>query len=203
MLKNKNFLLTVILPIFVSLIIGVIIIILNSQSILQTRAKSEIASEKKNMSDNIAKMKDEKQSLTYTAAEYDTILEENRLLVDEVTALTDELADYNTRIEAAKETVADLDSQISEKTTYKDNLQSLPTSQTGTKKTYTDKTLTVPLDISEGRYTAEGSGTLMIYTGSKLEDKAQNTVSYTFDVKSGQTLKIVGTLTLTKIINNE
>ena len=132
MLKNKNFLLTVILPIFVSLIIGVIIIILNSQSILQTRAKSEIASEKKNMSDNIAKMKDEKQSLTYKAAEYDTILEENRLLVDEITALTDELADYNTRIEAAKETVADLDSQISEKTTYKDNLQSLPTSQTVT-----------------------------------------------------------------------
>lgn len=203
MLKNKNFLLTVILPIFVSLIIGVIIIILNSQSILQTRAKSEIASEKKNMSDNIAKMKDEKQSLTYKAAEYDTILEENRLLVDEVTALTDELADYNARIEEAKETVADLDSQISEKTTYKDSLQSLPTAQTGAKKTYTDKTLTVSLDISEGRYTAEGSGTLMIYTGSKLEDKAQNTVSYTFDVKSGQTLKIVGTLTLTKIINNE
>ena len=203
MLKNKNFILTVILPIFLSLIAGIVIIILNSRSVLHTRATSVVAYEKKEMTQNIDKMKAEKQELTYKAAEYDTILEENRILLDEVSALTDELNSYNTSIEAAKQAITELDAKISEKTAYIDSLKTLPGSQTGTSKSYTDKTLVVPLDISEGRYTAEGSGTLMIYMGAKLIDKAQDTVSYTFDVKSGQTIKITGTLTLTKIIEQE
>lgn len=205
MLKNKNFILTVILPIFISILIGIIIIILNSQSILHTRATAVIASEKSSMNSSMSDMKKEKTNLLKKAAEYDKILEDNKLLLDEINSLTNELADYTESINNSNQTIKDLDTAIADKTAYNESLNSITQSTKGEKKSYTNKTLTVPLDISAGRYIAEGQGTLMIYTGTKLNDKAHDlsltdTHSYTFDVKSGQSVKIVGTLSLTKIL---
>ncbi len=204
MLKNKSFILTVILPIFISLIIGILIIVLNNSAVLNTRAAATIAREKSSMNQNMSKLKKEKNELSHKEAELDKILEENKILINEITALTDEIDDYTVSIENAKKTITELDSAITDKTAYNESLKGLSQNNPQSKKTYTNKTLTVPLDISEGRYIAEGTGTLMIYTGSKLKDKAQDlslidTHSYTFDIQSGQSVKIVGTVSLTKI----
>lgn len=204
MFKNRSFILTVILPIFVSLIIGILVIVLNNNSVLNTRAAATIAQEKNSMTKDMAELKKEKNELSHKEAELDKVLEENKILINEITALTDELNDYTLSIENAKQTIAELDSAITDKTTYNESLKGLSQNNPQTKKTYTNKTLTVPLDISEGRYTAEGTGKLMIYTGSKLKDKAQDlslidTHSYTFDIQSGQSVKIIGTIHLTKI----
>ncbi len=205
MLKNKSFILTVILPIFISILVGIVIITLNSRAVLNTRASAVVAAEKNDMNSNMSSMKKEKSKLSKKAADYDKTLADNKLLSDEITALTGELADYNESIKNAKHTIAELESAIADKTAYKQNLGSLSDGKTGEKKTYTNKTLAVPLDLSAGRYIAEGKGTLMIYTGTKLVDKAHNlslidTNSYTFDIKSGQSVKIEGTLSLTKIL---
>lgn len=205
MLKNKNFILTVILPIFLSLAAGVVIISLNSSAVLKTEATTTIASEKKQMNEDMSKLKKEKKELSYKAAEYDKTIEENRLLLDELDALNNELNEYIKNIETAKATIAELDTSITEKTQYNESLNSLSGSDEGAVKSYTNVKLDIPSELKAGRYKAEGKGTLMIYTiAGTLQDKQNlsvlDTHSYTFDVVSGQSIKIEGTLSITQII---
>lgn len=206
MLKNKNFILTVILPIFVSIVIGIIVIVLNSQSVLKTQASAVVANEKRAMNSAMSGLKEEKKRLEKEAAQYDKTLEDNRLLLDEVNALTAELNDYTTAIEKAKETSVSLDTAISEKTAYNESLSAMSGNNTGGTKSYTNVKLKSPSDLKPGRYKAEGKGTLMLYTiAGTLQDKQNlallDTQTYTFDIASGQSLKIEGTLSITEIIN--
>lgn len=205
MLKNKNFILTVILPIFISIVAGIVIIVLNSRSVLKTQASAVVANEKRAMNSAMSDLKKEKKELEKKAAEYDKTLEDNRLLLDEVNALTAELNDYTTSIENAKETITALDTSISEKSAYNESLASMAGSDTGGTKSYTNVKLNIPSDLKAGRYKAEGKGTLMIYTiAGTLQDKQNlallDTHTYTFDITSGQSLKIEGTLSVTEII---
>lgn len=205
MLKNKNFLLTVILPIFISIIIGVIVIALNSENILHTQSSAVIASEKKQMSDNMSDLKVEKKELMRKAAEYDKTLEDNQILIDEIKALTDELNDYTENIESAQTTITELDSAIADKTAYNESLASVSGGEIGKSKSYTNIKLQIPSDLKAGRYTAEGKGTLLIYTiAGSLREKQNlsllDTHSYTFDIASGEAIKIEGTLSITEII---
>ena len=204
MLKNKNFLLTFFLPIGISLIIGVVIISLNSQSILNTKATAQIISEKNEMNSGISTLSAEKKDLLYTEANYNRQIEDNRLLFDEIQALTTELNSYVDSIDTANQTITQLDKTIAEKKAYNESLNSLsPQTQTGT-KTYSNTKLNIPQDLAAGRYKAEGTGTLLIYTiASTLEEKQNLSVldshSYTFNLSSGQSIKIEGKLSLTKI----
>lgn len=205
MLKNKNFILTVILPIFISIVIGIVIIALNSQSVLKTQASAVVANEKRAMNSAMSDLKKEKKDLEKKAAEYDKTLEDNRILLDEVNALTAELNDYTTTIGKAKETSTALDTSIAEKTAYNESLSSMSGNNAGGTKSYTNVKLNIPSDLKAGRYKAEGKGTLMIYTiAGTLQDKQNlallDTQTYTFDVTSGQSLKIEGTLSVTEII---
>ena len=205
MLKNKNFVLTVILPIFVSIIIGIIIIVLNSTSILHTRATANVENEKRIMKTEMASMKKEREALLYDAADYDKTLEDNRLLVEEVDALKEDLNDYNESIEAAKEDIEELDIAIEEKTAYIESLSGLTNGELGSSQSFTNVKLNIPTDLKAGRYTAEGTGTLMIYNiAGSLQDNQNlsllDTHSYTFNISSGQSINIEGTLSLTEII---
>lgn len=204
MLKNKNFLLTVILPIIISIFVGLLIIVLNSKSILNTRAATVVAGEKKEMTDKISSLKEEKETLQYTAAEYDKTLEDNRLLLDEITTLTEDLNEYTTSIEDAKKTIESLDNTIKAKAEYNESLKSIVSETAGESKSYSNVKLSSPSDIKQGRYKAEGTGTLLIYSiAGTLEDKQNLSVidshSYVFNIISGQSVKVEGTLTITEI----
>ena len=206
MLKNKNFLLTVILPIPISICIGIVIILLNSHSLLNTRATAAVMSEKKTFNAEIGNMKKEKEDLQYKAAEYDKTIEDNRILLDEINTLTDTLNEYTTSIENAQATIASLDTAITEKTAYNESLNGVTADTPGTSKSYSDTKLSSPADISAGRYKAEGNGTILIYSiAGTLEDKQDLSVidshSYTFNLTSGQAIKIEGTVSIAEIIN--
>ena len=196
MLRNKNFLLTVILPIIISLLIGILIIILNSQSIINTKATTQVMSEKNEMNSNISSLSAEKKELLYTAADYDKQIEDNRILFEEIQALTTELNTYTESINSAHGTITELDNTIAEKKAYNESLDSV---------SYKNTKLNIPQDLTAGRYKAEGSGTLLIYTiAGTLEEKQNLSVldshTYTFNIASGQSIKIEGTVSLTKII---
>lgn len=205
MLKNKNFVFTVILPIFLSIIIGIVIVILNNSSILHTRAVATVKNEERTFSKEIKQFEDEKEALLRTAAEHDAVLEENRLEVEQITTLSTELGELNTDIEDAKEKIEELDGEIESKTTYNEGLSSIVPAQPGTPQSFTDKKLNIPSDLKAGRYTADGTGKIMIYTiAGTLKDKQDlsllDTHTYTFNIASGESLKIEGTLSLTEII---
>lgn len=204
MLKNKNFFLTVLLPVFISIIAGAVIIFLNNSSILKTQVSAVITAEKIQMNSEMSELKAQKKELSRTKAGYDKDLEKKRLLLDEIEAMTAELNDYTTAIESAKETILSLDVSISEKKAYNESLASMSSANTGGTKSYTNKKLNIPSDLHSGRYKAEGNGTIMIYTvAGTLQDKQNlallDTHTYTFDITSGQSLKIEGTLSLTEI----
>lgn len=206
MFKNKNFILTIILPIIISIFIGIIIIVLNSNSILNTRAVAIIAQEKEQLSNDFTTLQKQKKDLEYTAADLDKKLEDNRILLEEITALNTELDGYNESITSANETIAELDKAIQGKTKYNDSLNNLDSQVSGTTKKYTNIKLNVPSDINAGRYKAEGTGKLYIYTiAGTLEDKQDLSIldshSYSFNINSGQYIKIEGALSLTEILN--
>lgn len=205
MIRNKNFLLTVILPIFISILAGIVIIILNSKSVLLTRATASVEAEKRTMTREMSELKSEKDDLTAISAGYDKTLEENKILVSEVTRLTEDLANCISEIENAGLTIKELDSAIETKTAFNNSLDGIVASKPGDTLKFTNKKLNIPTDLKAGRYKAEGAGTLMIYTiAGTLQDKKDlsltDTNTYTFDISSGQSLKIEGTLSITQIL---
>ena len=205
MIRNKNFLLSVILPIFISILAGIVIIILNSKSVLLTRATASVEAEKRTMTREMSELKSEKDDLTAISAGYDKTLEENKILVSEVTRLTEDLANCISEIENAGLTIKELDSAIETKTAFNNSLDGIVASKPGDTLKFTNKKLNIPTDLKAGRYKAEGAGTLMIYTiAGTLQDKKDlsltDTNTYTFDISSGQSLKIEGTLSITQIL---
>lgn len=205
MIRNKNFLLTVILPIFISIIAGIVIIVLNSKSILLTRATASVEAEKRAMTHEMSELNSEKDELTAISAEYDKTLEENKFLLGEVIRLTEDLANCITEIENAGLIIKELDTAIETKTAFNNSLEGVTASKPGDTLKFTNKKLNIPTDLKAGRYKAEGTGTLMIYTiAGTLQDKKNlsltDTNTYTFDIASGQSLKIEGTLSITQIL---
>ncbi len=204
MFKNKKFILTAVLPIIISIILGIIIIAVNSNMIINMRAKATISNEKEQMEKDINSFEDQKISLQYTAANLDKKIEDDRILLEEILALEKELENYNNDIADANTTITQLDNSIAEKTKYNENLDKLSNQSVTSEKTYTDVKLNVPNDISSGRYTATGTGKLFIYTiANTLQEKQDLSLldshSYTFNISSGQYIKIEGTITLTNI----
>lgn len=204
MLKDKKFILTAVLPVIVSIILGVVIISVNSTMIINLRANAAVNNEKEQMQKDISEFEDQKISLQYTAADLDKKIEDNRVLLEEIQTLKTELDDYTTDITEAKTTIGELDVSINEKTKYNENLDKLNNQSMTTERTYTNVKLNVPTDISSGRYTATGKGKLYIYTiANTLQEKQDLSLldsnSYTFSVSSGQYIKIEGTITLTNI----
>lgn len=206
MLKNKKFLLTVILPIVISIIIGTLIISLNNDYILKTRAKAIVSEEMEQMTNELNELQKQKKELNYENADLEKQLEDNYILLEEIKVLTTELDEYVESINAANITISELDKSIAEKTQYNNNLSSLDTQKIGVSKSYSNVRLNVPSDIKSGRYRADGNGKILIYTiAGTLEDKQDLSLldshSYTFNISSGQYIKIEGTLSLTKLEN--
>ena len=194
-----------ILPIFISIIAGIVIIVLNSKSILLTRATASVEAEKRAMTHEMSELNSEKDELTAISAEYDKTLEENKFLLGEVTRLTEDLANCITEIENAGLIIKELDTAIETKTAFNNSLEGVTASKPGDTLKFTNKKLNIPTDLKAGRYKAEGTGTLMIYTiAGTLQDKKNlsltDTNTYTFDIASGQSLKIEGTLSITQIL---
>lgn len=204
MLKNKKFFVTAILPVIISVILGIVIVSVNNNLIINMRANATINNEKEQMQKDINDFEDKKISLQYTAADLDKKIEDDRILFEEIQALKKELEDYNTDIADAKTTIDQLDKNISEKTKYNANLDKLNNQSEVSEKTYTNIKLNVPGDVSAGRYIATGKGKIYIYTiANTLQEKQDLSLldsnSYTFSISSGQYIKIEGTITLTNI----
>ncbi len=203
-MQNKKFLLTTALPIALSVVAGILIIVINNSFILESKARSTVASEKKEFLSNIKELRAEKKQLTKEAEGYDAELKQNTMLIEEVEALKTTLDEYTADIEAANNTVLELDTAISEKQAYYDSLSELEDETVSDTKTLKSGDYKCPSSIKAGRYTAEGTGKIYFYTiANTLKDKADlstiDTHSYSFEITSGESLKIDGSVTLKKI----
>lgn len=202
-MQKKQFMLTVALPVLLSILIGIVIILLNRSYILESRAKAQIASERSRYSEEIDKLKKEQASLNSETEKYDKTLEENKQLVAEIDTLTNELNSYTTDVEDAAARQTSLDEQITEKKNYLSGLDSISEETEGTSRTLKEGEYKCPGDLPAGRYKAEGEATIYLYdiSPSSLRDKQDlSTVdshTYTFTLQSGDTFKTDGEVKLT------
>lgn len=207
-MSKKRFILTVVLPVCISLLIGILIIVLNNNFILNSRAIAIVASEKSNFNSQISELKKERDKLEGEIADYDKTLADNSLLTEEVEALKSELEHYVSDVDAAKARSEKLKVQITEKKTYLDSLSKIESETEGDSLKLSDGEYKCPSELPSGRYKAEGTGKLYRYSISnsltlKEDLSTIDTHSYTFDLEAGETIKIEGTLTLTELTANK
>lgn len=207
-MTKKKFLLTVVLPVCLSIIAGLLIIILNYNNVLGTRARAVVSNEKAQLNEEISQLSAEKDSLTAQISSYDETLSANASEVQEIDTLSNELQTYTTDIENMKSRITEIDSQISEKSIYLSGLDTLPKESEGEKITLSKGEYKCPADIKAGRYRAEGSGIIYIYSianslTAKEDLSTIDTHSYTFDIKSGESIKIDDSVTLTEVTNDK
>ena len=207
MKAKTRFILTVIVPICLSVVAGIAVVILNSKSILHTRAAAIVEYEKSEMKDKIHDLKDEKKQLERKEAEYNKLIKQNELLRSEIEALKKSIEDYDSDIERATEKDAELDKEIEQKQDYLDGLSEISPDTPGGKYKLRDGDYKCPSDIPAGKYLAKGTGKLYIKDiANRRKDKADlatiESNSYTFEIAAGESLTAEGEIEITEQVKN-
>ncbi|MBQ3425577.1 MAG: hypothetical protein IJH37_00340 [Clostridia bacterium] len=207
-MKSKTHLiLTFIVPVCISVLAGIIVVVLNSRSILHTHAASVVEFEKNDMREKISDLKDEKKELERKEAEYTKEISKNELLTSEIEALKENIASYDSDIERVSEKNAELEKSIEEKQSYLDGLSDISADKPGGKYSLKDKDYKCPSDIPAGKYVAKGTGKLYLKDiSNRRKDKVDlSTIesnTYTFEIASGESVTVEGTIELTEQIKN-
>ena len=206
-MKRIQFYLTIILPIVLSVATGIIIIILNSNDILHTQAEARVMKEKNLMRSEISSARSEQSSLNREEAEYDRIIEDNRLLIDEIEHLKAELDSYNADIVRVSGLNDELRASLESKQAYLEGLTGVTDYTDGGKYKLKDNTYKCPSDIPPGKYKAEGKGKIYLINISNTakDSKDLSTTesnSYIFDISSGESVRVEGTVDLTEMKDN-
>ncbi len=203
-MTKKHFIITVAVPILISIIIGIVLIILNSSFILKSRASAVVRKETDKMKSEITQMQKDKELLVKQETDSSAEYEKNLRLIDEVETLNSELTHYDELITAASSKNSELDKQIADKRAYIENSNNAATETDGKTTVLKPGDYKVPSDIAAGRYRAEGSGMLYIYTisnslRSRTDLSTTDSHTYTFDVASGESITTEGEVTITKL----
>lgn len=206
-MRKRTIILTILLPICLSVITGAIIITLNTKSILHTRAKSIVETEKSEMRDMISKLKSQKKELERKEAEYNKLLNDNETLVEEIEALYNEIKDYETDIERATAKDAELDTALAEKQSYLEGLGEISNKTEGGKYELKDNDYKCPSDLPVGKYIAHGTGKIYLKDiSNRRKDKVDLSTlesnSYAFELAAGESITVEGTVDLTEQIQN-
>ena len=197
-MKTKTrFILTVVVPICLSVMTAIVVVILNSKSILHTRAEAIVEYEKKEIDDNIRDLKNEKKQLERKEAECDKLIKKNELLQSEIDALKKSIEDYDADIARAVKKDTELDKTIEQKQAYLEGLSGISPDTAGGTYKLSDGDYKCPADIPAGKYLAKGTGKLYIKDiANRRKDKADlSTIesnTYTFEIVAGESLTAEG-----------
>lgn len=203
---KKKKLLIVVAPVSASIVIAGIIIGLHNNIMMGTYVNSIVSNEMKVYKENISSLNREKERINGEIAQADEFLKTNEDLVSEVESLNDSLTSYNNDISAAKKKNENLKTQISDKKNYLEKLSELKTETVGDAKKLSEGEYKCPAQLDAGRYKAEGSGKIYLYNiahtlKENLNLATIDTHSYTFEIASGESLRVEGDVKLTNINN--
>ena len=207
-MRKKVFYLTIALPVFLALIAGIVIVVLNSKSILHTRAEARVYEERNAMNSEMNSMREEQKILKRDEAKYDKIIDDNRSIINNVDALKSQIAQYDTDLENANARNAELDNSILENQAYLDSLNSIRETSDGEELVFKDCDAKSPDKIPPGKYRAEGSGILILKNIANMQkDRIDlstiDTHSYVFEIASGESIKVKGEIKLVEQKINE
>ncbi len=204
MRNGKIFYITMI-PIIVSVVIGVLLLVFHNSIGTSSKAALMVAGEKNDMNSQISELNSQIDDLNVEIAGYNQIINANSTLINEVTSLNSELDSYNADLENARQRNSELNSQLTEKQEYLDNLSSIGTdSAEGEARELKDGEYKCPADLKSGRYRAEGEGTIYVYNIANSLTVRENlstidSHSYEFEISSGEKIKIEGEVSITPL----
>lgn len=207
-MHNKRFYLTVALPVFLALIAGVVIVVLNSKSILHTRAEARVLGERNTMNSEMSSLRDEQKTLKRDESKYDKIIDDNRAIINNVEALKSQIAQYDTDLENANARNSELDNSILENQAYLDSLNSITETSDGEELIFKNCDAKSPDKIPPGKYRAEGTGILILKNIANMQkDRIDlstiDTHSYVFEIASGESINVKGEIKLIEQKINE
>lgn len=208
-MRTKQFIFTVALPIFISMLIGAAIIIFCNNFIIPSRARALIISEQAEMNKTIDTLNAEKKTLSEQSENYDKIINENKTLVRDVQTLKTTLDNYTSDVENAAARNKELDSQLESKKTYLNSLSEVKEEEKTYSADFPAGEYKCPGAIPPGRYEIEGEAKIYLYAISnalttKCDLSTTDTHTFKLNITSGESLKIEGgTVKVTSLDGSE
>ncbi|MGN1115926.1 MAG: hypothetical protein ACI4TH_05115 [Candidatus Ornithomonoglobus sp.] len=196
-MSRRKFILTVAVPVILSMIIGAVIIIFSNKFIMPSKARAAAAAEKSNLVTEAAELQKQKEALEKQIADYDTKLSDQEGLITEMKKRQETLADYESELEETDAKIAEIDKLIEEKNNILNSLSDIAKETEGKATELKEGEYKCPSDIDAGRYLIEGDAKIYLYsianTLSKKEDLSTlDTHSFKLEITSGETLKVEG-----------
>ncbi|MGN0181826.1 MAG: hypothetical protein ACI4DP_05365 [Candidatus Ornithomonoglobus sp.] len=196
-MNRKKFILTIVMPVVISMLIGAIIIIFSNSFIIPPKARAVAGAEKSRLNTEMAALQKQKEAMENDIATYNNDIANKENLLAEIQERQSTLEDYKSELEETKAKIAEIDKQIEEKNNILNTLSDIKEETEGEAKVLEKGEYKCPADIAAGRYIIEGDAKIYLYsianTLSKKEDLSTlDTHSFKFEITSGESLKIEG-----------
>lgn len=192
-------------------VIAVVILILAVSSVFFTYGHAVKSQAKNNFQNELSSLETENYKLEKKRSELKDYVSETESDIETKYEIGLEAEEYTSKLdavkqeaEAAEQTLAELEASIEKKQEYLKQADSIKPLTEGNIISVTAETLECPSDISPGRYIAEGSGNLLIYTSANKLRISEvltsiDTNSFTFDIESGESVKVTDSVIFTEL----
>lgn len=192
-------------------VIAVVILILAVSSVFFTYGHAVKSQAKNNFQNELSSLETENYKLEKKRSELKDYVSETESDIETKYEIGLEAEEYTSKLEAVKQeaeaaeqTLAELEASIEKKQEYLKQADSIKPLTEGNIISVTAETLECPSDISPGRYIAEGSGNLLIYTSANKLRISEiltsiDTNSFTFDIESGESVKVTDSVIFTEL----
>ena len=196
-MNRKKFILTVVMPVCISIIMGAMIIIFSNSFIIPPKARAVANAQKSGLNAEISELRRQTDNLQNDIKAFDDDISNREELLNEIQSRQSILEDYKSEVEEAKAKLAEIDKQIEEKNNILNTMSDITEETEGEAKELDEGEYKCPSDIDPGRYVIEGSAKIYLYsianTLSKKEDLSTlDTHSFKLEITSGESLKIEG-----------
>ncbi|MGM9937474.1 MAG: hypothetical protein ACI38A_09025, partial [Candidatus Ornithomonoglobus sp.] len=173
-MNRKKFILTIVMPIVISMLIGAIIIVFSNNFIIPPKARAVASAEKSRLNTEIAALQKQMEAIENDIATYNNDITNRESLLAEMQERQSSLEDYESELEEIEAKIADIDKQIEEKNNILNTLSDIKEETEGEAKELEEGEYKCPADIAAGRYIIEGDAKIYLYsianTLSKKED---------------------------------
>lgn len=170
----------------------------------KSQAKNNFKNELSALETENYKLEKKRSELKDSVSETESDIEAKNEIGLEAEEYINKLEATRQEVEAANQTLSNLETSIEKKQEYLKQADSIKPPVEGNILSVMSETLDCPSDISPGRYIAEGSGNLLIYNSSnklRISENLTNidTNSFTFDIESGESIKVTDSVTFTEL----
>jgi flagellar basal body-associated protein FliL len=171
---------------------------------LKTQAKNDFQNELSRFETENYKLEKKRSELKDSVSETELDIENKNEIGREAEEYAAQLDSVSQELEEASQNLEKLNTSIEKKQEYIKQAGSIKSPNEGEIFSVSSETLSCPSDIAAGRYIAEGSGNLLIYsTANKLRISENltsiETNSFTFDIVKGESVKVTDSITFTEL----